>query len=199
MKKEVQATKSANSPDTKSKKPLLNNKAIALLVLILVLITVSVVIYFYKQSEIKKLNEAHKTEIDSLNNKATEAISKNNVNFLETIGKVFSWAARAELERQNLGQLDIMMTELVKVKNFKQIVIISSEGKVMLSTDKKFEGQGFPKIVYDMVKTDVTKTSVQENGDILATAPIFGLDKRIGSLIITFVPEKSNFLNKTNK
>jgi hypothetical protein len=198
MKKEVQSDKSANSPDAKSKKPLLSNKAIALLVLILVLITACVVIYFYKQSEINKLKKVHESELLSLNEEAIGAINKNNVYFLETTAKVFSWAARAELERQNLGQLDVMMTELVKVKNFKQIVIISSEGKVMLSTDKKFEGQGFPKIVYDMVKTDVTKTSVQENGDILATAPIFGLDKRIGSLIITFVPEKTNFLNKTN-
>jgi L-lactate utilization protein LutC len=191
-----------NSPEsakTKKNKKFLSGKDIAIIIVIGILFLSIVVLFIFKQAEIRKINKAHEEEMISINDKAVETINKNNLSYLENITRVFSWTVRAEIQRQNIEQLDMMMTELVKFKNFKQVVILSSEGKVILSTDKKFQGQGFPKIVYDMIKTDVSKTSVQENGEILSVSPVFGLDKRIGSVIITFAPEKVNFAVKTNQ
>lgn len=191
-----------NSPEsakTKKNKKFLSGKDIAIIIVIGILFLSIVVLFIFKQAEIRKINKAHEEEMISINDKAVETINKNNLSYLENITRVFSWTVRAEIQRQNIEQLDMMMTELVKFKNFKQVVILSSEGKVILSTDKKFQGQGFPKIVYDMIKTDVSKTSVQENGEILSVSPVFGLDKRIGSVIITFAPEKVNFTVKTNQ
>lgn len=194
MKKE----NSSEQKTDKAKNKFFNKRTIPVIIVICILILALAVLYIFKQAEINKIKKVHENEMNTLNNNAVEALSNNNIFFLETIGKVFSWTAQAELQRQNLGQLELMMTELVKVRNFKQIVILSAEGKVVLSTDKKFEGQGFPKIVYDLIKTDITKSSVQDNGDILIVSPIFGFDKRVGSLVITFVPEITNFIEKTN-
>ncbi len=191
-----------NSSETvkaKKNKKFFSGKDITIIIVIGILLIALVILYLAKQSEISKINKAHEEEMISINDKAVETINKNNILYIENITRVFSWVVRAEIQRQNIEHLDMMMTELVKVKDFKQIVILSSEGNVILSTDKKFQGRGFPKIVYDIIKTDIAKTSVQDNGEILSVSPVFGLDKRIGSLIITFAPEKVNFAIKTNQ
>lgn len=191
-----------NSSETvkaKKNKKFFSGKDITIIIVIGILLIALVILYLAKQAEISKINKAHEEEMISINEKAVETINKNNILYIENITRVFSWVVRAEIQRQNIEHLDMMMTELVKVKDFKQIVILSSEGNVILSTDKKFQGRGFPKIVYDIIKTDIAKTSVQDNGEILSVSPVFGLDKRIGSLIITFAPEKVNFAIKTNQ
>jgi len=141
----------------------------------------------------KKLIAKYNTEKEQVIAKASFNIDNNTKSFLETTARVFSWAINDLALKKNFEQINNMMTELVKTNNFKQIVLLSPDGKVVLSTDKKFEGQGFPSYINDMIKKDNVSSGLGENGELVAVAPVYNLGTRLCTVIITYTPQKINF------
>jgi hypothetical protein len=185
-----------NTEKTQSelKKKKKRTRLIFILIIISIAILIPVIIYFFKQDEINKLKEQQQIEISQLKQQATDQVTKNNNANLETVVRVLAWAVRSELTRSNLDQANQYMTELVKIKNYRQVVLISDEGKVLLSTDKKYEGEGFIKLFYDqLVGNEPVKIAPQKNGELMVSAPIMGIDKRLGTIVIMYAPEVLQF------
>jgi L-lactate utilization protein LutC len=162
---------------------------IVIIVLAALLVLVPLIVYFFMDMEVSKLETRQKMETDSLRSATALQIKQINEDNLKTVAKVFSWAVRAEMMRENMEQVDQIMTELVKVNDFRQVVLLSSSGEVLLSTDKKFEGKAYSESFYQQIAgSDQVQLSVQKNGDLLVSAPVFGIDARLGSVVITYTP-----------
>lgn len=111
--------------------------------------------------------------------KQQELITKQ---FAEETSKVFSWAVRAELLRDNREQVNQFFMNLIKEPGFKKIQLVDvANSKVLISTDKKDEGTA----VADTSILNANQPRQFVNDDIMRSiVPVMGLDTRIGVLVI---------------
>lgn len=107
----------------------------------------------------------------------------------ERFGQVLAWAVRGELIRNNLDQIDQYLTELVKTKDTERVVLISEEGKLLVSTDKRLEDEEaasvYPKDVLNQRKITL-KSDV--DGKKILIVPIMGLNQRLATVVISYNP-----------
>lgn len=182
-------TNDKNNP-TDSEKP---NRShyIKILVIIALFILIPLIIYLIKQSEINKLKKAQQAEIELINHQADSLIEKNNLTFLETLTKVFSWAVRSEILRNNLEQVNTYMIDLVKTTGYNDITLIKPDGIVALSTNKKYEGTVYPgPLASELRQIEKAASMTDDKGNILSVCPVMGLDSRLGTIVITYAPAK---------
>jgi hypothetical protein len=178
------------STNAKKKK---RNKLILWAVFITVIILVPVLIYFIKQCEISKLKEQHSARMIEIQKKDSSFVAQtNNVN-LGTVVRVLAWAVRSEVTRANLDQANQYIAELVKTKAYKQVIVIADDGRVILSTDKKYEGEKFITFFTDeLLGNNEVKIIPQKDGNLMASAPVMGDDKRLGTVVVTYTPAVLN-------
>lgn len=108
--------------------------------------------------------------------------------FVEETSRVFSWAIRSEMQRDNLEQVNQFFMTLVKEPGFRKIQLIDvKNSKVLISTDKKDEGT----LVSDTTVLNASVVKHQIDGDIIrSVTPVMGLNSRIGILVIDrIIPE----------
>ena len=141
------------------------------------------VVYFWKDIQGKK----QKAEVEKM---ASAQIMENTREMLKLVTKPFVWSIRAEMLRENMDQVNIYTKEMIREKNFQIIYLIDPEGKIVISTDKKLEGQ----LAAGMVETGLLQTDsvmVLKKDDLLTVAaPVMGYDKKLGVLIMSYLPEK---------
>jgi hypothetical protein len=88
--------------------------------------------------------------------------------------------------------------DLVKEKNFQFIHLIAPDGYVLLSTNKSLEGKLIGNNVEPtllLVRSEMVV--IQINHVLYVSAPIFGIDKQIATLIIAYKPAVPIFEHKT--
>jgi len=147
------------------------------------------IIYFGKEFE----NEKEKERIILL---ATNQLDVTNQEMLRLLAKPLVWSVRADMLRGNTEQIDLLILNLIKEKNFQFIHLIEPNGNVILSTNKGLEG----KFIGDNVDAVLLRVSsdvlvVEINHSIYVSAPIFGIDQQIATLIIGYKPVGINFEN----
>lgn len=107
----------------------------------------------------------------------------------ERFGKVLAWAVRGEMIRNNLDQIDQYLTELVKTKDTERVDLISEDGKLLVSTDKRLENTEassvYPKEVLNQRKITI-KSDV--DGKKLLIVPVMGLNARLANIVISYNP-----------
>ena len=126
--------------------------------------------------------------------KAIKEIIKTNEEHLRLLAKPFVWSIRTEMLQGNLSQVHLYLNEMVKENHFKNVVVANDAGKIISSTNKKFEGQPFSAIADDKY-LNANTTVVDNNSDSLLTmaSPIMGFDKRLVTLMITYLVQKPAF------
>ncbi len=95
-------------------------------------------------------------------------------------------AMRSEMLKNNISQVNLYANELVKEKNFQKVVVTNDKGLVILSTNKKEEGEEFistGKVNYLTIDT----TAVENINDslVIMSSPVLGFNIRLGTLIIS--------------
>lgn len=109
--------------------------------------------------------------------------------FIDENTRVFSWAVRSELLRDNRDQINQFFMSLVKEPGYKKIQLVDvNNSKIIVSTDKKDEG----KVVSDtaILNTNIIK-QLPEGDLIRCIAPVMGLNSRVAVLVIDrSLPEK---------
>jgi hypothetical protein len=179
-----------------TKKKRLSAQAIVSIIILCLLIVVPSGIYLWKQSEISKLKKQHETEINQIKTDAGKTIADNNKKSMETLTRVFAWAVRSEMLRNNLEQVNTYMTDLVKTADLNDISAIKPDGIVVLSTNKKFEGNAYPGFVAtELNNINEVVSRNDANGNIMSVCPIMGLDNRMGTIVITYKPKTYTFGN----
>lgn len=160
--------------DSFLKKNIIKNwKIIAALAILL-----SIVLYY--NFILYQTKNQFKEEKETLITQYTQEIDSLKLAKTTEIVKVFSWAVRSELLRENFEQVDLLFNTFVKESNMVKIYLINIETqKVQLSTDKKLENELFTEL--DLLK--LNELTVDNNRIV---APISGLNKQLGLLIVDF-------------
>lgn len=139
-----------------------------------------VLVYFGKEIQIKLQKRA-------VIKTANVQLLENNEAMLKVLSKSVDWSIRSEMMRGNMEQVDLLMTELVKDSHFQYIHLVGQDGNIMLSTNKKQEGQPIEtKDVKSALAAD--STLFINEGDTLITvvSPVMGFDKRLGTLVMSY-------------
>jgi hypothetical protein len=111
-----------------------------------------------------------------------DTIDSLQIKQLKFASEVFSWAVRSELLRNNIENLNQLLTVFVKESGADLVQIINSDNKVvLLSSDKKFEGVKYPGLLNFEIKNTVI---LDDGGVVKIITPIMGFNSIIGILIV---------------
>ena len=157
---------------------ILKHKMVFTLLLIIVILSlwafikISSVENQYKK-EIHKMKSDYENKMDSLTAKQIMLTSK-----------VFSWAIRSELTRENKEQVNQFFLSFIKEPGVSKVEFVNaSDSKVALSTNKKDEGTTFT----DQVAIMTTKAINYRNDSVLTiVSPVMGLNNKLGVLVIEY-------------
>ncbi|MCE7914658.1 MAG: hypothetical protein DYH15_08245 [Nitrosomonas sp. PRO4] len=158
---------------------------------IAVLVGLIVVIFAWKSIAVGKVeaNMAKKLEHERvlLTQQAREYADQQYAKEEERFGQVLSWAVRGELIRNNLDQIDQYLSEIVKMRDTERVVLISEEGQLLVSTDKRLEeakaAELYPKEILNLQKISV-KSDVE--GKKILVIPVMGLNKKIATVVVSY-------------
>ena len=127
----------------------------------------------------------------SITQQAREYADQQYTKEEERFGQVLSWAVRSELIRNNIDQIEQYLGEIVKMKDTERVDLISDEGQLLVSTDKRFEESKandlFPKEILNLQK--ITLKSDVNNNKILVI-PVMGLNKKIATVVVSYPLQK---------
>ncbi|MGK2862088.1 MAG: hypothetical protein ACSLE0_09160 [Chitinophagaceae bacterium] len=130
-------------------------------------------------------------QLEKVEKLATTQIMQNNQEMLKLIAKPLIWSIRAEMMRGNMEQVNIFTTDLVREKNFQFIYLIEPGGNIIISTDKKLEGQtAIGMFDAKLVQTDSVIVEVRGDDLLTLAAPVMGYDKKLAILVINYAPQK---------
>jgi hypothetical protein len=120
---------------------------------------------------------------------AVKVINDRDRSSLRLVSLPFVWAVRSEMLRGNHEQVGQYLTQFVKEPGMKEILVVGPDGTALVATNKKREGasvtDSFPQ---EMLQVDTAVISDGEQGTIVVTAPIMGLNARLGTLILVWAP-----------
>ncbi|MEO8413633.1 MAG: hypothetical protein ABI472_08230 [Ginsengibacter sp.] len=151
--------------------------------IIISLITI-VCVYYWKDYQAKKQKEA-------IEQMATVQLMQNNIDMLKLLSKPLVWSIRSEMLRGNLEQVNIYTNDMVKAKNFQFIYLISPGDSMIISTDKKFQGQNAKGMFDDKsLHTDSLVAVNDDNKSLTVFAPVMGYDSRLATLVYRYTPVK---------
>jgi sensor histidine kinase regulating citrate/malate metabolism len=159
----------------------------AMLIIVGVAVVLLVIVWIWKGIEIN--NERQKAEQDqqALRTQARTMVTNTNKEHLKLLAKPYVWAIRTELLKGNISQVNTYANEMVKERNFQNIVVADDKGKIISSTNKKDEGKEFTTVgnaAY--LNSDNTMVESLNDSIIVMSSPIMGFNNRLGTLMITY-------------
>ena len=176
----------------KSGKPSIIN--IFKIVLVVVIILVPLIIYFAKQRQINNLKVENEAAMAKFREEATLKISETEQLHLRTIARMTAWVVKDEMMNDRRENLDAFLGNLIKENGYRQIICVSAAGDVLISTDKKFEGQKYSGPLSEEIRklTD-TKSALQPGGELMTLSPVTVNGNNYGTVVITYQPQKIQF------
>jgi len=158
---------------------------------LLVLALIIVIIWFSaKNRQDNRQFEKEKTALITQSKNERSALIANyesekdslRIAKLEDEAKIFSWAVRSELIRINTENLNQLVNAFVKESGADLVQLIDPEtNKIILSSDKKFEGSEYAQEIDYGLKEPHT---LKENGSIKIITPVMGLNTALGILLV---------------
>lgn len=141
-------------------------------------------VYFWKDMQ----GRNQKAEVEKM---ATAQIEQNLHDMLRLMSKPLIWSIRSEMLRGNIEQVNIFTNDLVKEKNFQYIHLIDPDGNIIVSTDKKLEGQSANGMFDNSIlQTDSVMVFNSDNSMLTLAAPVMGYDKRLAIVIMKYKPDR---------
>src|SRR5680860_329306 len=158
---------------------------------LLALALIIVIIWFSaKNSENNRQFEKAKTALIIQSKKERSALIANyesekdslRIVNLEAAAKIFSWSVRSELLRNNTENLNQLVNAFVKESGADLVQLVDPEtNKIVLSSDKKFEGSEYAQKIDFGLKEPHT---LKEDGGTKIITPVMGLNTALGILIV---------------
>lgn len=158
--------------------------------LFFILIIVAAGIYLWGYIRVKSFERRMKERETEIVQKTQIILNEKTKEFLKITALPLVWAVRKDMMRGNFDEINEYMERLVQEKGFKKILLVDTMGTIVLSTDKKMQGQKFVDHypVEFLQANDVVINTDSVN--IRAVAPVMGLNSRLGTLVITYGLEK---------
>jgi len=169
-----------NTPNVKSKARLTSFIKKNLLSVVLALLLIVVAIWFLiKVSVDAKRFENEKTQLITLYETQMDSLQVKHIEFAST---VFSWSVRSELMRNNVENLNQLLTVFVKESGADLVQLVNPENKlILLSSDKKFEGTTYDQNLDFEIENTVV---LEQDGKVIIVTPVMGFNSTIGILIV---------------
>ncbi|MDX9773426.1 MAG: hypothetical protein RBT02_08420 [Bacteroidales bacterium] len=169
-----------NTPNVKSKARLTSFIKKNLLSVVLALLLIVVAIWFLiKVSVDAKRFENEKTQLITLYETQMDSLQVKHIEFAST---VFSWSVRSELMRNNVENLNQLLTVFVKESGADLVQLVNPENKlILLSSDKKFEGTTYNQNLDFEIENTVV---LEQDGKVIIVTPVMGFNSTIGILIV---------------
>lgn len=163
------------------------------LYLILILILAIAGVYIWKSFEIRGLEKKMDEQKVTLTKKSQNILDSKSKELLESIVLTLSWAVQKEMVIENFELINKYLIELVKKPGMKLIFLSTPEGKIVVSTDKSFEGKDAILIIpQELMNIDSIRVDEDINENIRVVSPIFNLNQKIGVLVLLYSKEKVN-------
>lgn len=144
-------------------------------------------ILIWKAIQIDQLKQSAKRDQDRLRQDAQNAVVNVHRQHLRLLAKPYAWAVRAEMIRGNTAGVNDYANEMIKEKNFQSIIVADAGGKIISSTNKKFEGRPFTTVGKESYLTTDTTIVEQADSNVLVVAsPVMGFNNRLGTLVINY-------------
>lgn len=104
-------------------------------------------------------------------------------------GTALAWAVRGELIRNNLDQVDQYFNEMVRMERVERVVLADQDGKMLLSSDKRYQGGDFSAL-YPAELLGVPQVTVRAGaeGRKWVVVPVMGLSARLGTVVMDYAP-----------
>lgn len=158
--------------------------------LVFILIIVSAGMYLWGYVKVKQMEKTVKEKEIVMVERAQLMVNENAQNLLKATALPLVWAVRKEMIRGNFEQINEYMERLVHEKGFKTILLVDASLKILLSTDKRMQGQRFADY-YPVEILQVNDISISTDSlNIRVIAPVMGLNSRLGTLVIEYQLEK---------
>lgn len=150
-----------------------------------ILVSLIVLVTVYLWLDLRSIRQKNRL-IES----AEVQIAQANRDMLMLLSRPMVWSIRAEMLRGNNEQIDLFISDMVRERNFRNILITNNSGEIILSTNKMQEGQQADQYVnVELLSAENSLVEADEHGNLILAAPILGFDKRLGTLIIEYQPE----------
>jgi len=154
-------------------------------ILILVLFVIGLTVYFYKDYQLNRLRK-------DLTAQADTALAVQNKMMLAMSAKPLIWAIRSEMLRNNLDEINVFNTDLVKEKNVMEITVLNAVGKIINSTDKKLEGAMATENYMQYLSADSVKVFNLSDSTSRLVAPVMGYQSKLGVVILNYKTSRFN-------
>jgi hypothetical protein len=148
----------------------------------LILLVIIGVLLLYYNLKINSIESSHLEEMNSTIQNYNLQIDSIQIFSLTQTIKVYSWAIRSELIRNNIEQVNQFFLAFIKEKGVEQIDLINPETSVItLSTDMKQEGKT---ITDSHILQAESTVAEQDSTGLRIVSPIMGLEKKIGIISV---------------
>lgn len=162
-----------------------HRRGIFIAALIIILVISGLLIW--KAMQIEQLKEQAKKDQDALWEQAQQSVLNAHIQHLKLLAKPYTWAARTEMIRGNMAGINDYANDMIKEKNFQRIIIADGNGKIISSTNKKFEGKEFTSVGKESYLTgDTTVVDKAGSNLLIVSSPIMGYNDRLGTLMINY-------------
>jgi len=104
-------------------------------------------------------------------------------------GLALAWAVRGELIRNNLDQVDQFFNEMVRMARVERVVLAGPDGKLLLSSDKRYQGGDFSTLYpAELLATPQVAVLAGAEGKKRVVVPVMGLTARLGTVVMDYAP-----------
>jgi hypothetical protein len=158
-----------------------------LLVVVVVAIVIIAGVWIGKEIHINNLRRTSARNLDQLEINARQEVINSHKQHLRLLAKPFVWAVRTELMNNNMSQINQYINDLVKEKNISSIIVVNPAGKIISSTNKKWENTDFSNIG-EVAHLSSDTTMVQNIADsiLIMSSPVMGFNNRLGTVVVRY-------------
>jgi hypothetical protein len=121
---------------------------------------------------------------------AGQFVDEQNRSCLRLAAVPLVWAVRSEMMRGNYDQVNQYLTRFVKEPGMKELLVAGADGRVVAATDKRREGASVSTAFPSAPGVDTITVTPGENGEIMVSAPIMGLNDKLGVLVMVSSPPR---------
>jgi hypothetical protein len=153
---------------------------------VVVLALVVGAVYVWKTVAVRRLEARLSAERSASTSAQHQALTTQARDLLRLTARPLAWAVRAEMLRNNLGQVDDYFREFVRERGVAALILVDKDGRIALATNRKLETQSAEAFVAKSL-LDSSDVAVEEAGTTLRlVVPIMGFDRRLGTLVVDY-------------
>ena len=152
--------------------------------LVFSLLIVIVVISLWSFIKISLIENQFKKDTLKLRSDYENKLDSITTKNLMLTSKVFSWAIRSELTRENKEQVNQFFLSIIKERGVSKVEFVRApDGKITLSTNKKDEGSIYTNQVALMSNETI---NFKTDSVLNVVTPVMGLNNKLGVLVIEY-------------